>query len=460
MTGASAPTRHGTSPRGLPDLRLLSADLALVATALAVAGLFAISPVTLEAAGIAYMTSGGSLLSKVHPSTLLAAIALILRCLAGRRPLHTAWRLATSDTGVTLMLAAFAVTALDATLIAHTPMTPLIDTFVLPVLVYLLLRDLNPIVLRWMALLVGLVICANGVIAVSELLRHFHLVSIDVPAGASSDPTRGDVTFDWRAQLALDWRATALLGHPLVNGLVTGALIICLAARGSDWIPAKVRYPVMCLQGIALLVAFGARTALVLTIAFSLMLGFEQYLHSLRDGARLDPRKLVLLLIGAIVVIGIAILVYESGYADNTLDRFQNDEGSATTRITMFALFTPLSPSEMLFGPDPDLVATWQRLEGLEFGIESSWVGLALSYGLVVTGILVTGLAAFVRSILKTAGPGAAIVLIYFFILVSVAASMSTKSTIFALTIVLIQTFLQKDVRWRPDRSQTRVGLA
>ena len=426
------------------DRRILCADLALAATVCAVIALFALSPVTLEGMGIPYMTAGGGVFSKVHPATPLAGCALALRCLAARRPLAEAWRLVTADAGALLLLCAFAIMVAYASLISHTPFTPLIDTFALPALMFLLLRDIDPRITRALAIAVLLLFCANAVMALVAFIGQRHLITIPVPAGVSSDPTRGDVTFDWRAQLANDWRATALMGHPLTNGLATGALILCLFARGTSWVPALIKAPIIVFQAVAML-AFGARTALVLTIILSIWLGAGHLFHLLKEGRRLRPQHVAFgLVLVAIALLGVGLFA-QTSLVERTLERFQNDQGSATTRITMFYLFDPLSWSDIILGPDPDQVATQQRLEGLEFGIESSWVGLALTYGLAVTTITLTALAAFTRSLMKATGPGTGIVALFFVIQVSTAASLSTKTTILAMTTALLLILLQKN---------------
>lgn len=454
-----AAPRIMSASRGTGSQRALLADLAVLATVAAVVGLFAVSPETLESRGFAYMTSGGGILSKFHPSTLIAIVALGLRCLATSRPLRTGWRVATGDTGAVLLLAGVAIAGLYATMISKTPVTPLVDTFALPVLVFLLLRDLDAAVVRWLALLIALILCANAVIAMIEFLRDWHLVTIDVPEDATADPTRGDATFDWRAQLAADWRATALLGHPLVNGLIAGSFILCLAAPGSRWLPAFVRAPLLLLQFVSLS-AFGARAALVLTAALGGWMGLGQAVEAISRGARVKPAQIAIGLLAISLLIGAGAILLQSGFLDHTIERFGNDEGSATTRITMFNLFQPFSLSDLLLGPDQDVAATQQRLEGLEFGIESSWIGLVLIYGLVVTTILVVGLLAFSWSVIKACGRGTALVLIFYFILISVSASMSGKTTSFAMAIILTSVFLRKDERRRPLWSAKRVRLA
>ena len=445
VTPSHRATRGWPSADRLPfERRVLCADLALAATVCAVVALFAISPVTLEGFGIPYMTAGGGIFSKVHPATPLAGCALAFRCLAARHPLSSAWRLMTADTGALLLLCAFGIMVAYAAVIAHTPFTPLIDTFALPALMFILLRDIDPQILRALGMVVLLIFCANAVMALTETITQRHLITIPVPEGVSSDPTRGDVAFDWRAQLANDWRATALMGHPLTNGLATGALILCLFARGASWLTPLVKAPIVLLQAVGML-AFGARTALVLTIVLSLWLGGGQLLHMLKQGRRLGPQHVAFALVAVAVALLAVGLFAQTSLVEHTLERFQNDQGSATTRITMFHLFDPLSWSDIILGPDPEQVATQQRLEGLEFGIESSWVGLALSYGLAVTTMTLVALAAFTRSLVKATGAGTGVVALFFVIQVSTAASLSTKTTILAMTTALLLILLQKD---------------
>ncbi len=426
------------------DRRAVFADLALAATVCAVVALFSLSPVTLEGMGIPYMTAGGGIFSKVHPATPLAGCALAFRAIAARHPISAAWRLLTADTGAVLLLCAFSIMVAYAAVISHTPFTPLIDTFALPALMFLILRDLDPRIQRGLGIVVLLIFCANAVAALTEFLGHRHLITIPVPAGVSADPTRGDATFDWRAQLANDWRATALMGHPLTNGLATGAIILCLVARGTFWLPAIVKAPVILLQAVAML-AFGARTALVLTIVLSLWLGGGSLLRLLKQGRRLGPQHVAYALVTVAILLLSVGLFSQTSLVEHTLERFQNDQGSATTRITMFYLFDPLSWSDIILGPDPEQVATQQRLQGLEFGIESSWVGLALTYGLAVTIMTLTALAAFTRSVVKATGPGTGVIALFFLIQVSTAASLSTKTTILAMTVSLLLILLQKD---------------
>lgn len=443
---ASLPTFRGQPERRLAwDARTVVAYGAVLATFASVLAIFAISPIALEARGITYIDAGGGFFAKFHPATPIAALAFVLRCLAARRPVQTAWRLLSGDSGVVLLLASVVVAAFFAATVDQTPVTPLADTFVLPVLLFILLRDLDSDATRWLALLVAVVLCCNAGLAILEFLKGFHAIEAPAPPGVTDDPTKANAIFSWKADLALDWRAEALLGHPLVNGLVVGSFLICLVAPASAWIPATIRITVAILQLLSLF-CFGARTALVLACLLAAWLIVLQLADAIGRGARLDRRALAPLALGLCVVLAVAITVFLGGLADKTLDRFTNDNGSATTRLTMFALLTPMSLADLTLHPDKDLVATLQRVYGLEFGIESSWIGLTLTYGLIVAATVLAGVLAFWRSILRTIGQGGLSVFILYMTLISVTASLSGKTTSFAMVITLVLVFLRKDL--------------
>jgi hypothetical protein len=177
---------------------------------------------------------------------------------------------------------------------------------------------------------------------------------------------------------------------------------------------------------------------------------------ALRSGRRIPPRAVAYTLIAIAVAAAALAVVNETGFFDKTVERFTSDAGSAKTRFTMFELFGAFSWSDLFLGPDQDVVATWQRLYGLEFGIESSWIGLALAYGFIITGILVAGLVAFSRSVVRASGKGAAVILAFYFISVSGTASLSGKTTTLAMIVTLILLFLRKEVRRLPPHRAAR----
>ncbi|MBV9065218.1 MAG: hypothetical protein JO004_05560, partial [Methylobacteriaceae bacterium] len=154
-----------------------------------------------------------------------------------------------------------------------------------------------------------------------------------------------------------------------------------------------------------------------------------------------------------LVAIGLAILG-ETGLFERMAERFRADDGSALARLTMWSLFDPIPWRDLVLAPDQAVVKTWQRLQGLEFGIESFWVGFALTYGLIMTAVLIAGLTAFVVSVVRLSGPGAIAVFLFYFAGASTSTSLSSKTTSFAILTVLILLVLRKDDRPSPSLTE------
>jgi hypothetical protein len=155
-------------------------------------------------------------------------------------------------------------------------------------------------------------------------------------------------------------------------------------------------------------------------------------------------------LILPLVAIGLAI-IGETGLFDRMAERFRADDGSALARLTMWSLFDPIPWRDLVLAPDQAVVKTWQRLQGLEFGIESFWVGFALTYGLVMSAVLIAGLAGFVVSVVRLSGRGAIAVFLFYFAGASTSTSLSSKTTSFAILTALVLLVLRSDDRPTPS---------
>jgi hypothetical protein len=111
----------------------------------------------------------------------------------------------------------------------------------------------------------------------------------------------------------------------------------------------------------------------------------------------------------------------------------------------MWSLFDPIPWRDLVLAPDQAVVKTWQRVHGLEFGIESFWVGFALTNGLIVSMVLIAGLAAFVFSVVRLSGPGALAVFLFYFAGASTSTSLSSKAIGFGILSALTLLVLRRD---------------
>jgi hypothetical protein len=418
--------------------------LALALTIIALATLCAVSPLTLAVNGIDYDTAGGSALAKIHPGTYLAFAALAARLCATPHPWRTLQRLLLCQPGLLIYLAALGLLAIYVVVVAGSPVTPLIDTFLLALALTLLLEGIDERIARLLAIMIVGIFAADALLALVEVSTGWRLIHISVPEGVTSDPTRTDLVFDWRADLAADWRATALFGHPLENAMLMGAFLICLASRGTAWLGTGPRLGMGVLAVLALF-AFGGRASLVFSGFFLVLLGLHGLARRLICGRIFGLSAAAgVLLILPLIGIGLAT-IGETGLFDRMAERFRADEGSALARLTMWSLFDPIPWRDLVLAPDQAVVKTWQRIHGLEFGIESFWVGFVLTYGLIMSAVLIAGLAGFVVSIVRLSGRGALAVFLFYFAGASTSTSLSSKTTSFAMLTALVLLVLRKD---------------
>ncbi len=412
-----AAQRHAAFP---PAGALFDFGLILVALAL-----ITISPLALVELGFSYDEAGGTALEKIHPGTMLAALILVLAMATQRNPLK--WLISTAERTPALVVYALAI----ALLMAHTiqvvklPFTPLIDTFIAPLIVYLLYRHLPQGRGRRLALTVHGLLLVNAAVGLAEFATGLRLTPL-VAAGVVIDD---------------DWRSTALLGHPLANASLTGAYLLMLVLGAGRDLPVVMR-PIAFGLGAAGLVVFGGRAATVLLAVILLVLAAQRAIRILR-GARFNQTSILAAVaiapLAGIVLVGLA----EAGFFDQFVERFIDDKGSADARWEMFELFRHLSWHDLILGPDARQLETLRSMYGLDFGIESFWIAYLLTNGIIVSVMFFAALLLFCREIQRAVIPGGTWVLVFFFLVASTSVSLSAKSPLFAVLILMMLVLLR-----------------
>ena len=395
-------------------------------TGLALAVTFLISPMVLYQAGLRYEEAGGGALEKIHPGSLVMLLALLLKLLA-YRPVHSLYASLRDNPGLAIYVVTTAFLIGYTILVQNEAFTPLIDTFIPVIAIFLLMKDCQRLTLDRFATMLHLIFAANALLALFEYLSGARLT----PYVAGAVEIGED-----------DWRSTALFGHPLANALLTGCYILLLASRGGAGLPTFQRAAMLVLQ-LGSMVAFGARASLVTML---LMLGILATLGCLRlvtGQMRLSLRFLGLLAMAVPVVVAASIALAGSGFFDRLIDRFLDDNGSASARIAMFALFEYIPVNDILFGPDPALIASLKSVEGVEAGIESFWVAFALTYGLLPSLLFFVGLFAFSINICLRIRPFSFYVFAFFFAVSSTSVSLSAKSPLFGMVVAMMFVMLR-----------------
>lgn len=426
--GCRVTGRHDTrlppfaAPRPFPPAGALF-DFCLMLVALV---LITISPLALVELGLNYDEAGGTALEKIHPGTMLAALLLLAAMTTQGNPLQ--WLTTTAERTPALVVYAIGI----ALLMAHTiqvvklPFTPLIDTFIAPLIVFLLYRDLPEGRGRRLALLVHILLLLNAIVGIAEFATGQRITPL-VAAGVVIED---------------DWRSTALLGHPLANASLTGAYILMLAVGAGRDLPVVMR-PIAFVLSTAGMVVFGGRAATVLLVVILLALAAQRAYQIMR-GATFDPRSILAVVaaapIGGVLLVGLA----EAGFFDQFIERFIDDKGSADARSQMFELFRHVSWHDLMLGPDARHLETLRSLYGLDFGIESFWIAYILTNGIIVSVIFFAALLLFCREIQRAVLAGGTWVLVFFFVVASTSVSLSAKSPLFAVLILMMLILLRR----------------
>lgn len=388
--------------------------------------LFTISPLALLEFGWQYGDTGGSPLEKFHPSTLLAVLLIGLAAMTiAPNPLAGLLRLFEPYPALLAYFATNVVMIFYAGLVLKLPVTMFVETFIGAGLIFVLFQTGDETTKGRIALLIHVALLANALLAFYEAATQTKLTPLVV---------NGEV-------LADEPRSNALLGHPLANAMLMACYVVILAIGGGRDL-ARLARPVFFLVALASLIPFGGRagTAACLGALLFILVG---KLWLVVRGGRVDTRTIIA---GFIVwpVAGLGLLAaFEMGAFDTLTNRLFDDDGSAGTRIEMFQLFRYLTVNDLLFGPDPDLLSTWVRIHGLEYGIESFIIAFVLNYGLLAAVMFFPAFALFLRELIAVTRPGSWLVIVVFLLIALTSISLSAKSPTLSVFVLMLTILLR-----------------
>jgi hypothetical protein len=239
-----------------------------------------------------------------------------------------------------------------------------VDSQLAPGILALLLARLDLATLRRLfGLIVGL-FALNAALGVAEQLLQARLIPLTVLGGQDL----GETVF----------RATALSGHPLAGATVTSLALFAF------WSLADLQARVAaCWLALIVLLSFGGRTSLALSVAlFGLLLAVTA-IRALREG-RLSYRAvtggaaLAAFLAGAVL-----LAVTYGGVGERILGNLAWDR-SAEVREVSLTVYELLRPEQLLLGVSPDEIGGLIRRLGLDYPyetIENFWIVLSLQLG-------------------------------------------------------------------------------
>ena len=395
---------------------------------LATIAAFTISAAMLTTWKIHYVTTSGNFYEKLHPATYFALLALCLLLARNGDPIGEINRMLSEAKLVVVYLLCW-LALLVQMLVLERPFTAIIDTFLLPVVLCLIVWRLSARQRKPLLWGLHLAIVLNAILGYYEYFSGHRLIPLSL----------GDVT------VMGEWRSTALFGHPLTASSLVGGYVLALILRPALCPSAVLRLPLIafCLGS---LMVFGGRTALVTVL---LVIGGFAVLEILR--ILRGKRTSLPMAIGTICLLFVAaagiFAALDLGIFDKMLLRFSSDKGSALTRYATFNLLSHFDWRELMLGPAPVRASALQNQWGLKYGVEDFWIASIVQFGMIHTVLLTIGLAGLFAEILRRASAAAwAIVLLVVVVAVS-SVSFSSKNIQLAQFILLITLLLPRE--WR-----------
>ncbi|WP_095200589.1 VpsF family polysaccharide biosynthesis protein [Mesorhizobium carmichaelinearum] len=387
----------------------------LVAT---VALLFSISGGMLWLVGYNYDGLTGNPATKIHPSTYLLVLVFAWRACTFGNPVGYMVAVADRRPAGTLM-AVISIVLLFVVIARQRPgMAGMIDTFVAPALLVMMLGEDDEKTFARMQTVVHAIMTVNALLALFE----FATKTLIFPYRLDGEVFMSDL------------RSTALQGHPLSNATVTSIYVLALLS-GSRSLSMPLRLGLIGLQ-FAALVAFGGRSAMVTTIVLGGCNLLIQGLRGLRKG-RVNLLGAALgLILAALVPVVIAVAA-SYGFFDALLERFVSDSGSANARVEMFELFKHFELRDLIVGPDIDLIESLRRISGLEQGIENPIIRLILYQGAFFTLLLFVGFALFMHEVARRCHAGIWLTMLGWLILLNTSESLASKTTLMTKFVVI-----------------------
>lgn len=373
--------------------------------------------------GIPYDAPYGPSIAKLHPGTYCLFLAWFmalashgnpLRVLGhqfARQPLMTAYL--ACMLGVFLW-AVFRHGTSGAAFIIESLWTPAIVAFTLDLLDARRQRQIVQMVLVLLA--------CNALLAVGEALTPQRLTPLHVG--------RSDIVAEEY------FRASAFLGHPLHNALITATLLPAVTLLPWSRLWKLVFVGTLMLS----LLAFGGRTSVVLAMLLygayaawrvlaSVVRGRVSYLQL--TGGSLALMLALTSMIGVVAATGLGSRIFNNLKIDS----------SASVRMRVWDAFGYLSDIDLWMGVAPaqiDHISLRMGLDPNYEAIENFWIYLFMQFGVIGFVPFLIGLACLMIVLFRAATPPMRIAVLLYLLVASTANTLASKTVSLMLLVLVI----------------------
>ena len=429
-------------------------DTACNLAGLALAVKLTVSGNLLLLAGIPYSLPGGALVTKIHPGSYLAALAMLAKFAAIARRRQGWFGFFCRHGDITLYVGAlgFCVTY-GACMTGTGGLIALLDTFLPAGLIAFAMSGARQEQLADIRRLLCALFFLNAVLAIGESLAGERLVTM---------PDFGAALPPGAVQSAEEFRPTALYDHPLTGAAATMLGLILRAPQSAPRAVARAYYGVL----FTALVAFGGRTALLLFMLGSIAaFGWALWRRLLCRHLRWND--IVSLLMAPAGCAAIFLMSAYTGMAARLQAHFYWDD-SAQSRVDVIRVLGRMSAAQLAFGcRRNDWLALIEplRLSYRVTGIENCWLLMLVTLGGLCFPVFLVGIAALLRGLWRAGDTQGRLMIATMLIVVSTSNSLGRKSI---LLMLLVGCVVASGQGWRlagrsgeaPDHAPAGLGYA
>jgi hypothetical protein len=232
------------------------------------------------------------------------------------------------------------------------------------------------------------------------------------------------------------YRSVALYGHPLSATMISALVTIALIIKSKS-VELSTLEKTCLLLTISSLPTFGGRASIAIALLILSVFFFRNMSVVFRKG--ISKRTFILICIIIYILPLVLYGAYELGLFDKLLERIADDNGSAETRLVALKLMLDTPLLNFIFG-DFDKTLFYRLINsGSIYGIEVSWIGLILVYGLIITIIILCFLYKVFNIVMLNTDNDFIYLFIGFLMMISSGTGLSTKSL--ALSQFLLVAF-------------------
>lgn len=288
---------------------------------------------------------------------------------------------------------------------------------------------------RQLVKVIVFLLACNALLAIGEALTPSRLTPLHVG--------RNDIVAEEY------FRASAFLGHPLHNALITASLLPAVTL-----LPWPRMWKVVFIGTLMLaLLAFGGRTSVVLAVLlygtyFAVRVGHD-VIRGRFSYLQLTGGSLALML-GSTALVGVVAV---SGLGERIFKNLKLDS-SGSVRLRVWDAFDYLSDTDWWMGIAPtdiDHIAVRMGLDPNYEAIENFWIYLFMQFGVIGFIPFLVGIVCLAFILLKSATPPMRMALLLYFMVASTANTLASKT----VSLMLLVTVILAGVAFRPQPAST-----